>query len=29
MDDYLGAVKLITSMVQKLDAAKYQELLKA
>ena len=29
MDDYLGAVKLITAMVQKLDAAKYQELLKA
>ena len=29
MDDYLGAVKLITAMVQKLDAAKYRELLKA
>ena len=29
MDDYLGAVRLITAMVQKLDAAKYQELLKA
>ncbi len=29
MDDYLGAVKLITAMVQKLDKAKYQELLEA
>ena len=27
MDDYLSAVKLITAMVQKLDKAKYQELL--
>lgn len=27
IDDYLGAVKLITAMVKKLDNAKYQELL--
>lgn len=27
MDDYLNAVKLITAMVERLDAAKYQELL--
>lgn len=27
LDDYLGAVKLITAMVEKLDKAKYQELL--
>lgn len=27
IDDYLGAVKLITAMVQKLDKARYQELL--
>ena len=27
IDDYLAAVKLITAMVQKLDAAKYRELL--
>lgn len=27
MDDYLGAVKLITAMVKELDAKKYQELL--
>lgn len=27
MDDYLGAVKLITAMVKKLDQAKYKELL--
>lgn len=27
MDDYLGAVKLITAMVERLDKAKYQELL--
>ena len=29
MDDYLGAVKLITAMVEKLDAGQYQKLLKA
>lgn len=29
MDDYLGAVQLITAMVKKMDMQKYQELLKA
>lgn len=29
LDDYLGAVKLITQMVQELDAKKYQQILKA
>ena len=29
MDDYLDCVKLITAMLEKLDAAKYEELLKA
>ena len=28
MDDYEGAVKLITAMIEKLDAKKYQQLLK-
>ena len=29
LDDYLGAVKLITAMVRELDAKKYAQILKA
>jgi hypothetical protein len=28
MDDYQGAVQLITAMIEKLDKKKYQQLLK-